>query len=59
MIPTPPHAVTEFPILGRELFYRNGDAMMVLSVETEPTFTRGNPEVLFGGRYYRAPVGRY
>ena len=34
---------------GRELFYRrpNDLAMMVVSLETEPTFRPGNPEVLF------------
>lgn len=44
---------------GRELFYRNGDAMMAVSVETEPTFTRGNPEILFEGRYYRPAIRSY
>ena len=37
---------------GRELFYRSGDAMMVVRVETEPTFMFGTPEVLFTGSYY-------
>ncbi|MFQ5924347.1 MAG: hypothetical protein ACE5M4_16045, partial [Anaerolineales bacterium] len=40
---------------GRELFYRSGEAMeamMVVTIETEPTFTARSPEVLFTGRYY-------
>ncbi len=36
---------------GQELFYRNGGAMMVVGIKTEPTFTPGSPEVLFTGRY--------
>ena len=37
---------------GRELFYRNGDKMMAVDVTTEPTFTAGNPRVLFEGQYH-------
>ncbi len=39
---------------GRELFYRslNGQSMMAVRVETEPTFAAGSPEVLFTGSYY-------
>jgi Tol biopolymer transport system component len=36
---------------GTELFYRSGEKMMVVTVETEPTFRSGRPEVLFEGRY--------
>ena len=36
---------------GQELFYRNGGAMMVVGIKTEPTFTAGSPVVLFTGRY--------
>jgi serine/threonine-protein kinase len=36
---------------GQELFYRNGEAMMVVGIKTEPTFTAGSPVVLFTGRY--------
>ncbi|MDA2923602.1 winged helix-turn-helix domain-containing protein [Acidobacteria bacterium AH-259-L09] len=43
---------------GRELFYRNGEAMMVVSIETEPTFAPGSPEVLFTGRYFSG-TGRH
>jgi len=34
---------------GRELFYRNGDSMMSVSVQTTPTFSAGNPTKLFQG----------
>jgi len=39
---------------GRELFYRslNEQEMMAVSIQTQPTFTAGNPEVLFTGRYH-------
>jgi len=36
---------------GRELFYRAGDKMMVVEVETRPTFRVGIPKALFEGRY--------
>ncbi len=36
---------------GTELFYRSGNRMMVVSVQTQPTFRSGRPEVLFEGRY--------
>ncbi|MCH8153269.1 MAG: protein kinase [Planctomycetes bacterium] len=36
---------------GRELFYHNGDAMMVVAVELGPAFTAATPQVLFEGRY--------
>ncbi len=34
-----------------ELFYRNGEAMMMVGFKTEPTFTAGSPEVLFTGSH--------
>jgi serine/threonine protein kinase/Tol biopolymer transport system component len=37
---------------GRELFYRSADATMAVEVETEPTFRRGNPKILFQGMYF-------
>jgi len=37
---------------GRELFYRNGDAMMAVAVETKPTFKAGVPKELFRGSYF-------
>ena len=36
---------------GRELFYRNGDKMMVAAVETEPVFAAAKPKLLFEGHY--------
>ncbi len=37
---------------GRELYYdAYPDQMMVVTIETEPTFAAGNPEVLFRGEY--------
>ena len=36
---------------GTELFYRSGDAVISVSLETEPTFKTGKSEVLFEGRY--------
>ncbi|MDA2937668.1 hypothetical protein MYX75_05320, partial [Acidobacteria bacterium AH-259-A15] len=43
-------------------FYRSGEAMeamMVVTIETEPTFTARSPEVLFTGRYYTGPGRQY
>jgi hypothetical protein len=36
---------------GRELFYRNGDQMMVVDITTEDGFTAGNPRLLFEGSF--------
>ena len=36
---------------GRELFYRNGDKMMVVDVRTSPDLTLSEPRVLFEHRY--------
>ena len=36
---------------GKELFYRNGDEVITVSVETEPTFEHGKSETLFRGDY--------
>jgi Tol biopolymer transport system component len=41
---------------GKELFYRNGDKMMAVTIETEPELKVTNSEVLFEGQYY---TGRY
>lgn len=35
----------------RQLFYRAGDKMMSVSIQTEPTFSARRPQVLFEGRY--------
>jgi serine/threonine protein kinase len=37
---------------GDELFYRNGDATIVVPVETDQTFSPGNPIILFQGKYF-------
>ena len=37
---------------GREIFYRNGDAMMAVTVETGAGFEASHPELLFEGRYF-------
>ncbi len=34
---------------GTELFYRSGDKMMVVPIQTRPTFEAGEPRVLFEG----------
>ena len=39
---------------GRELFYRNGNKMMVVEVTTQPAFVPGKPRMLFEGRYVQA-----
>ena len=41
------------PVWARngELFYRNGEKTMVVETTTRPTFSAGNPKVLFEGRY--------
>jgi len=45
---------------GQELFYRNGEAMMIVGIQTEPTFTQGSPVVLFTGKYIGGrPVVNY
>jgi len=36
---------------GRELFYRSGDAVIAVAVQTEPTFKCGKPVPLFRGTY--------
>ncbi len=36
---------------GSELFYRNGETMMVVTVDTGVSFTAGTPEALFNGAY--------
>jgi serine/threonine-protein kinase len=36
---------------GGELYFRNGDKMMAVSVSTAPTFTAGRPQVLWEGHH--------
>jgi Tol biopolymer transport system component len=40
---------------GDELFYRNGDKWMVVSISTEPEFAAGTPQLLFEGPYNNVP----
>ena len=42
---------------GQELFYRNGEAVIAVPIETDPNFRQGNPEVMFEGDYYLAAGG--
>jgi hypothetical protein len=42
---------------GRELFYVNGDKMMVVDITTTPAFRAGTPRLLFEGRYVFPPNG--
>ena len=36
---------------GRELFYREGDKMMAVSVETKPSLKLGTPTLMFVSSY--------
>ncbi len=51
----------EYPIWapdGRTLYYdAYPDQMMVVTIETEPAFAAGNPEVLFRGEYLLCSAG--
>jgi eukaryotic-like serine/threonine-protein kinase len=40
---------------GRELFYRAGNKMMAVELNTEPTFSAGKPKMLFEGPYVPTP----
>jgi len=42
---------------GRELFYRQGNAMMAVEITTEPSFSAGKPQQLFQGEYASVLVG--
>ncbi|MHC4507779.1 MAG: serine/threonine-protein kinase [Planctomycetota bacterium] len=41
---------------GKELFYRCGDKMMALTIETEPELKPGVPKELFKGQFRGAPT---
>ena len=43
---------------GRELFYRNGPALMAVPVQTGTGFVAGTPKALFQGPYFGGPGGR-
>jgi len=36
---------------GKELYYRNGDKMMVVAITTQPTFQASRPQLLWEGSY--------
>jgi len=36
---------------GQDLFYRDGDEMMAVAIETEPELSVGTPRLLFEGRF--------
>jgi serine/threonine-protein kinase len=44
---------------GRELFYRNGGAVMVVDVGSGPEFHAGVPRELFRGRFWNESSGDY
>ena len=41
------------------LFYRNGDDMMRVPLETSPSFAPGKPEILFSGNYFAFSARAY
>ena len=43
-----------WPRNSRDLFYRNGDKMMAVAIETEPELSVGTPRLLFEGRFLEA-----
>jgi eukaryotic-like serine/threonine-protein kinase len=45
----------QFSVSGRELFYRNGDRMMAVSLPASPDQAPGVPVLLFEGRYESDP----
>jgi Tol biopolymer transport system component len=44
---------------GRELFYRNGDKMMAVDIQTAPAFRAGAPQLLFEGHYFEGRLFSY
>jgi serine/threonine protein kinase/Tol biopolymer transport system component len=40
---------------GHELFYRNGQKMMAVDYNAQPTFSAGKPKMLFEGSYVSTP----
>ncbi len=41
---------------SRELFYRDGDKMMAVAIETEPELSVGTPRLLFEKRFLPGPI---
>jgi serine/threonine-protein kinase len=42
---------------GDELFYRNGNKLMVVNIESQPTFNAGTPHLLFEKQYEKGVAG--
>jgi hypothetical protein len=42
---------------GREIFYRNGESVMAVPVETAPVFKHGDPKEIFQGAYFSSQTG--
>jgi hypothetical protein len=42
---------------GRELFYRNGDAVMAVPIALRPAFSAGLPHPLFKGQFQESGTG--
>jgi eukaryotic-like serine/threonine-protein kinase len=43
---------------GRTIFYRNGDAVCKVEIETDPTFEAKKPKVLFRADFYYSRLGQ-
>ncbi len=44
---------------GREIFYRDGDRIMVVPLQIEPAFRPGTPRMLFAARSFASTPGGY
>ncbi len=44
---------------GQELFYRNGEALIAVRIETDESFSAGNPQILFEGPYAGSEAGPF
>jgi hypothetical protein len=44
---------------GRELFYRNGDQMLAVSIASAPGFTVGKPQLLFSAPFIHSASPAY
>jgi len=42
---------------GRELFYRNGNALMAVPITLQPAFSAGLPHLLFRGQFQDTGTG--
>jgi Tol biopolymer transport system component len=41
---------------GKELFYRSGDKMMAVDINSQPSYSVGRPKMLFQGPYVPTPI---